>query len=455
MNLKDFKHQTIHLIGLSGAEGSSLALFFIRQGVKNLIGHDFCRPGDFSKNYFKYHQFQSREKSQQQIKQIKAAFKINFKKSYLQGLGRNDLIFAPSSWFRYAENKKLAKHQFFNWYNLVGEIFRGKIIGVTGTAGKGTTTHLITLMLKAAGKKVYLAGDAWQMTNLGKISSMPKNSWLVLELSNRTLTFASKTRFSPQLAVITNISKHHIDDHHNSFGEYIKTKKEIARYQTKVDYFLYNSADAEAGKLKRYGRAKHLAFSQTTAKKLWLNNRFLIGQHLRADAAAAIKVAKILKIRDVQIKKALATFRPRSGRMEPVGALNGIFFVNDGASTRPSASAAAIGAFSKNKVHLLLEGSRKKPHRSYYLDLLKIIRDCRVKNVFISGSITGFLLPLLKKTGVPAFASNGLAESVCRAYRSAKSGEIILLSPANESFGQFSDYRERVALFNATVKKLK
>jgi len=454
MNLTNLNNKNIHVIGLSGTEGSSLALFFIRQGLK-ITGHDFSLPRNFNQNYYNFHKFQSKKTSDLQIKKIKSTILINYKYSYLNQINEADIIFAPSSWFRYKENLKLKTQKLYNWYNLILEIYPGTIIGVTGTAGKGTTTHLIYNILKSAKQKSYLAGDAWQMIEIEEILNMGKDSHLVLEISNRTLTFAQQTKKSPHLAVITNITKHHLDDHQNSFLEYLKIKKEITKYQKKTDFLFYCRDDVEAKKLKFYGKANKKSFSYNCAEHKLISNKDIIGKHLTADAVVAIKVAKTLKIKQSAIIDGLNSFKARSGRMQPIFKKNNIQFINDGASTRTQATIEAIKSFPRGKVNLILEGSRPKAKAGLYTELMKVIKFHKVRNIAVSGQISNLLYPLLLRVNKSALKTNNLKSSIKGLYNLAKPGDIILLSPANESFGEFKDYRERVEMFNRIVKKLK
>ena len=180
-----------------------------------------------------------------------------------------------------------------------------------------------------------------------------------------------------------------------------------------------------------------------------------MGKHLKADAVAAIKVAKILKINKSSIVKGLKTFKARSGRLELTAKKDGVQFVNDGSSTRAKATIEAIKSFPKGKVNLIIEGSRPKATKEIYLELLKVIKSQKVKNIAVSGQISSLLYPLLLKVNKSTLKTSNLKSSVLKLYQLADKDDIILLSPANESFGEFKDYRERVEKFNSIVKKIK
>lgn len=456
--LAQWQNKEIHVVGISGVEGSSLALFLIAQGCRNIIGHDFSVKKDFVKNYAYYHQGLSKQAIDKQIEIISRKIRrLNYKNDYLKNIGRAEMIFAPSSWFRYEINRPLLpfsrRKNFLNWYNLLLKYYAGTVIGVTGTAGKGTTTHLIFKILQAAKKSAWLIGESWQMIPFEQIFKADKNSLVVAEISHRTLTFAKNVKTSPSIAVITNITKNHLDDCGGSFAKYIKLKKELAAYQTKEEVLFLNSDNPQTIKLKKYGLAKKIMYSAKNQGSRFINNPNIFGPHLRADAVAAVKVASYLKIGRSAIISGLKSFKAREGRMEPVGRFNNITFINDGASTRPEATMAAVASFPGHKVHLILEGYRFKPDLKQFKKLVRTIREHRVKTVAVSGRIAQFIAPLFKKTRARVYLTKNLETSFVKATGLAKAGEVILLSPANESFGEFKDYRQRVAKFNQLVKK--
>ncbi len=467
MDLEKLKESEIHVVGVSGAEGSSLALFLSDLGATNVIGHDFKQPTDFRKSFFSYHDNLSLlQKKRLFAKLVKSLKAIRFKNNYLSGLEKADLIFAPSSWFRYSKNKKLTTYKLWSWYNLLLEFFPGTVIGVTGTAGKGTVTNLIYQILlarpsskseggKAQKKQVFLMGDSWHYSDLNKIIKAGHQAIVVAEVNNRVLTFARHSQKSPRICVITNILRHHLDDHGNSFSRYKKVKLELARYQKPGDILLVNADDPELKKINWPSSAKFYSLSQ--GFKFKLTNPYFKNEHLLSDALAAAKVGKIFKASDQVIAGVLNNFKPRTGRFQTIRKYRGITFINDSAATRPKTTVFAIKACPADKTILILQGYRKNPQnvKADYLHLLQIINKSKVKHVFVSGQISDYLLPLIKKGYANISLTKSLEESVKQAWQCAKSGDVILLSPANESFGEFSDYRDRGQKFLTLVKNLK
>lgn len=462
MRLADLKNKEIHLVGVSGAEVSGLALFLASEGCKNLIGHDFKIKGEFKRSFYEHHEKTPPSKLNNDFQKLTGLFKkINYKASYLKGIGGADIVFTASSWFRYGPNKKLAeavkrkKIVFWNWYNLLLEFYQGKWVGITGTAGKGTAANVLGHLLKTAGLKSRLIGDSWQGMDFISLFKYAGKEILIAEVNNRTLTFAKYSRKSPPIAVITNVFPNHLDDHHDSFEEYKSVKFEIGRYQKTGDKIILNKDDIV---LRNSPFKKRAIFYSLKDKEIKLiNNEYLTAGHLKSDSMAAAKVAKLLMVNEAKIRAGFKTFRPRSGRLELVRNWRGIKFVDDGAATRIQSAILAVAGYAQSKVLLILEGSRKNPekYQEEFKKLITVLKKQKVKRVLISGGIKDYLASKINKAGLPLYIAPNLQGSVQAAAQAADKGDIVLLSPACESFGQFKDYRERSAMFKKLVLALK
>lgn len=244
MDLKDL-NKNIHIIGISGAEGSAIARFLMSNGVKDITGHDFCEERDFEKSFNSFHDWiSSKEKRRAYLKLKRLPIKFRFKDYYLIDVHQADLIFVPQSWFRYKENEKLKrlkdKIPFSSITKLYFQLCPCPIIGVTGTSGKSTTARIIYEILRKGHAKgqVYFSGnDRQNVQVLDQILNIKPEDVLVLEISNRQLMIDLER--SPYIAVITNISPNHIDDH-GTYQNYINTKKKILKYQTRKDFAVLN-----------------------------------------------------------------------------------------------------------------------------------------------------------------------------------------------------------------------
>ncbi len=481
MKIKDLKNKNIHLVGLSGTEVSAIAEFLIDNNIKNITGHDWKTKKEFDQSFKLYHEGASDNEIKRKLKNIKTGVKkIYFKNQYLKDIKKAEIIFASSSWFRHGYNfpqlEKLRKKiPFYSWYNLFLELYPGKIIGVTGTAGKGTVTNLIYRILRTAKKKVALVGESWKDVNIKKIMDMGKNSFLVMEINNRYLLFTHESRKSPYIAVITNISPNHLDDHHESFEEYIEAKKEIVKYQKAEDLTVLNWDNKITRKIEDKCKSKVFFFSQIKHQKqgAFLDKNDIIvndhkicsisvlrifGPHMISNVLAASLASRLAGVGIPDIKKGLLSFKGREHRMEFVRKIKGVEYFDDSASSRPIATLKATESFPDNSLHLIVGGFRKKPLPREYDDCARAIVKHKVKSVILIGQLSSYLEKVIKKflpedskTFIKRCSS--LKEAVELARNKAKSGDIVLLSPGAESFGWFRDYRERGEEFKKIVGK--
>lgn len=316
--------------------------------------------------------------------------------------------------------------------------FPGKIIGITGTKGKGTTATLIYEILKANGKNVYLGG------NIGKgVFDIPfdKDVWVVLELSSFQLIDLHK---SPHIAVVLMVTSEHMD-WHRDIEEYIEAKKNIVSHQEKNDYAVVN---------KDYPNSVEIG-KAALGKVIWISGKDkhyetqLRGEHNQENIAAAVAVAKILKI---PYEDVVRNFRGLEHRLEKVAVKNGVTFYNDSFSTVPETAMAAIKSFSELEI-LILGGSSKN---SDFSELGKTINKApNIRGVILIGEEGSRIFKLLKGLkNLKLLKDTNMAEIVKMAYNMAKSGDVILLSPACASFGMFKNYKDRGNQFKEAVQNI-
>lgn len=164
--LNQLRQKKVHLVGLSSAEISAVAEFLHAQGVKHLVAHDIKEGVEFKQSFRRSHQGLTRAQQISALKKIETLpIERRLGRKYLQGVEEAQVIFPTQGWFLYPESKdKLGELQsqgveFGSMTKLYLLLSPATVVGVTGTNGKGTTTHLITAMLKAGGRQVYLAGN--------------------------------------------------------------------------------------------------------------------------------------------------------------------------------------------------------------------------------------------------------------------------------------------------------
>ncbi|MEK7212301.1 MAG: UDP-N-acetylmuramoyl-L-alanine--D-glutamate ligase [Patescibacteria group bacterium] len=332
-----------------------------------------------------------------------------------------------------------------------------KIIGITGSKGKTTTATLIYKILKAAGFRVFLAGNVGTSA-LDILQRLDKKSLVVLELSSFQL---QDMDVSPHIAVLLDIFPEH-QDAHGSLNEYYAAKGNITRHQKRNDVVFYLPPNPISSKLAHLGRGKKIPVF--TPKPLFAKSWGLKipGEHNFKNAAVAAAVAEYLKIPPKIIFRTLANFRGVEHRLELIRKISlksaYIHFYNDSASTNPHTTAAAIQAFGDKPVVLLAGGYDKGLS---YKPVAEALCRSSVKLVVLYGANRQKIAHTIRPAGVPIKMVRNIVSAVKTAYRYAKSYKlkakswVILLSPGAASFDQFQNYTERGRIFKKLVKKLR
>lgn len=344
------------------------------------------------------------------------------------------------------------------------ELCSCKIIGVTGTKGKGTTASLIFSMLEKAGFKTYLAGNIGYPA-ITLIPELKKDDFVILELSNFQLADLNQ---SPYISVVTNIGIDHLD-YHKTAAEYVEAKFNILKYQTFSDYAVLNEnstfqdlTSSKARKLFFSRRPSDTSDAYLEDGQVLLRDGGvvcgeeeirLVGKHNLENIAAASLVARILNIPVSIIKNAATDFNGLPYRLQLIREIRGKRFINDSFATNPGPTMAAIESFAQEKV-LILGGSSKNAD---FAELAQTIAKNRVKAVILIGVEGTRIGQALKENGYAGIImpEKSLEEAVSRANSLANSGEIIIFSPACASFDMFKNYKDRGEKFNQIVEDLK
>ncbi len=317
---------------------------------------------------------------------------------------------------------------------------RGKIIGITGTKGKSTTSSLLAHVLKVAGKLVVLAGNIGEPA-ISHIND-PAETIFVLELSSYQL---ADLTIAPDIAVILNLYEEHMD-YHGDVESYHAAKMRIADAQTASDVFIYNEKFPQLINLAKHIKSKAIPFVDRSDESL--SSLTLLGDHNRENAAGVLAVTDYLGIDRAVVKEAFATFEPLPHRMQDIGMHHGIRFINDSISTTPQSALAAIAVFEKDLGAIILGGQDRGYH---FTDLAKRVSDL---------GITAYILPggdriadAIAAIGSKSVPMKTLAEIVNDVIANAKPGSVCLLSPASPSYGQFKNFEDRGTQFIAAVEK--
>ncbi|MEK9154953.1 MAG: UDP-N-acetylmuramoyl-L-alanine--D-glutamate ligase [Patescibacteria group bacterium] len=331
-----------------------------------------------------------------------------------------------------------------------------KIIGITGTKGKGTTSTLLYKILRASGKNVYLAG------NIGKpaIDILPylnKNSVVILELSSFQL---QDLRYSPDIAAVLDVFEDHLDSHKN-FKEYLNAKISISEFQHSSNKIFYFSDNKYSKLIAEHGFAEKIAVSTDNFNLFKPKELKMAGHHNFKNAVMATMIAKNLGIKEEIIKKVVRNFRGLEHRLEFVREINNVKLYNDSASTNPYTAVAAIEAFSEPKI--LIAGGKDK--NLDYSPLKNALKKSNVKLVILFGENKQKIAKTIfrsRNKELRIMNVNNLETAVKKAYIAAKSIIHnsyfiihIIFSPASASFDMFKDYQDRGKKFKELVKKLK
>lgn len=341
-----------------------------------------------------------------------------------------------------------------------------KIIGVTGSNGKTTTTMMINHILKNAKLDVLMAGNIGD-SFAKKIKLSP--DIFVLELSSFQLD--GIINFCPHIAVITNITPDHLDRYDYKFENYVASKFRILMNQTKDDFLIYDADDPVIVSYLDSHDIKSVLIPFTLEKSvvqgaiykdklitITINNNIihmptsnltLEGKHNIKNAMAAATVAHLLKIRKETIRDSLECFQGAEHRLEHVLKINKVQYINDSKATNINATYFALESMNNPTVWIV--GGVDKGND--YSALFPFINE-KVKAIICLGKDNNSLFEIFEPMVDVIVETQFMSEAVKIAYNIAIGGDNVLLSPACASFDLFEDYEDRGQQFKAAVRKL-
>jgi len=329
--------------------------------------------------------------------------------------------------------------------DLLVELGEVPTIGVTGTRGKSTVTHMLAHILKEADKPVLLGGNVRGVSNLALLNQVTPEHTAVLELDSWQCQGLGEAHFSPQIAVFTTFYSDHQNYYKNDPGQYLLDKANIFLHQDPDDTLVVGAQCAPT-LIEAFGENIISKMLVVDDKKLPEGLVLGIpGEHNRYNAALAFVAAREYGIGEFVIAKALETFPGVPGRLEFLGEKKGVKVYNDNNSTTPEATLVALDAVGTKNTVLIMGGADKD------LDMNKLlIRLPELKRIILlAGTGTSRVLEFIE--GASVFDT--LEGAVSEAFASAHSGDTILFSPAFASFGVFKNEYDRndqfVALVNA------
>ena len=332
------------------------------------------------------------------------------------------------------------------------------IIGVTGSKGKGTTASLITAILRASGKKVWLVGNIG-LPSLEVLEEIKSEDIVVYELSSFQLWDAER---SPQVAVVLHIEPEHLDVH-TDLEDYIGAKAKIAQNQTTTDRIVYNAQNQWATEIAGQSVGQRLPYPSERGAHVrgdyfyygdqelcHVENLLLPGVHNQDNACAAITAVWSWVQNGATIAEGLRSFNGLPHRLKFVREVGGVSYYDDSIATTPGSAIAAITALAGPKV-MILGGSYKGAD---FTELAQKVATGDVKRVLLIGDEASRIAESLKTAGYAAYeilSAMPFADVIAHAHDTASAGDTVILSPACASFGQFKNYIDRGEQFIAAV----
>ena len=347
---------------------------------------------------------------------------------------------------------------------LAARFLKGKIVAITGSNGKTTTTALVGEILEKAGIPTLVGGNIG-VPVVSLIEQSTDETWSVLEVSSFQLE--STAKFHPSIAVILNITPDHLD-RHGTFENYALAKERIFAAQNHSDCVVLNADNARAAQAATRSSASVHWFSMEhpVAQGAWLEDGFVVyrdspeaptekivalggiplkGAHNVENVLAAVCAARKAGAQAEPIRQAIEAFQAVEHRLEYVTTVNGVEYYNDSKATNVDATLKAIAAFQSG-IHLILGGKDKG---SDYTLLAQLLR-AHVRAVYTIGSAAAKIESQLRGV-VPILSCEALESAVSAAASAARPGEVVLLAPACSSFDQFESYEHRGRVFKELV----
>ena len=341
----------------------------------------------------------------------------------------------------------------------------GRVIAITGTKGKSTTTTLTARMLAEAGFDAPAGGNLGQALS-AQVAASQSQTLHVVEVSSFQLE--TTDTFHPWIAVLLNLSPDHLD-RHATFEDYRAAKGRIFANQADSDWAVVNADDRAAVDLARHARARRFDFalqapidegvtvegpaivrrqSGAAAPLLPLAAVKLPGRHLLSDVLAAAAVGCLAGVPPAAMQRAVEGFSGLEHALEPAGEVRGVRFINDSKATNIASALKSLESFDDDVVAIM--GGRFKGGR--FEDLREAVSE-RVSAIVAIGEAAPLIHTAFDDL-VPVHDGLSMSDAVQTAYAAARSGGVVVLAPGCSSFDMFRDYAERGRMFKEAVAQL-
>jgi UDP-N-acetylmuramoylalanine--D-glutamate ligase len=348
---------------------------------------------------------------------------------------------------------------------LAARFLKGRIIAITGSNGKTTTTSLAGEIIGASGSKTQVGGNIGTPA-ISLVGESSPEGFVVLEVSSFQLETIQA--FRPFVAVVLNISPDHLD-RHGSMAAYTAAKRRIFENQTAEDFAVLNADDPTCVEMAKgiqpqiywFSRKKEAALgAYVRGDRIYLRDKEgereitavgeipLKGAHNLENVLAAVCIGGIVGCEPGRIRSAIQGFKAVEHRLEYVATVNGVEYYNDSKATNVDATIKALESFPAN-IHIILGGKDKG---APYTPLVPLLRE-RAKRVYTIGAAA----PKIEEeiSGAVDIVKAGTIDvAVRKASESAQAGDVVVLAPACASFDQFDNYEHRGRVFKELVQSL-
>lgn len=350
-----------------------------------------------------------------------------------------------------------------------GRYTNATIIGITGTNGKTTTTHLTYHILKKGRLDVRIAGNVGNSFALEVATNETDCAFYVLELSSFQLDGVYK--FRPHIAILTNITPDHLDRYQYQLKNYVNAKFRITHAQTINDYFIYCADDPitiqeiekreikstllpftlkeDPKKAAYIKKDKMIINLKNDVTDMFINELALQGKHNLYNSMAAAVAARLVDVRKESIRESLADFENIEHRLEFVARIKGVDFINDSKATNVNSAWYALECMH-NPVIWIAGGVDKGNDYSILAPLVKE----KVKAIICLGKDNEKLKTAFGDMVETMVETQSMQEAVKAGYYLGKKGDVVLLSPACASFDLFENYEDRGHQFKKYVREL-
>jgi UDP-N-acetylmuramoylalanine--D-glutamate ligase len=348
---------------------------------------------------------------------------------------------------------------------LAARFLKGKMVAITGSNGKTTTTALAGDVIAAGGTKTLVGGNIGTPA-ISLVPDSSNDSYAVLEVSSFQLETIES--FCPEVGVVLNVTPDHLD-RHGTFDVYWEAKRRIFENQSAGEFAVLNADDPEAARMAKglksqlrwFSRKKEVdagAFvrgdrifykdERVEREIMPISDMQLKGEHNVENVLAAVTIGAIVGVAPEKIRQAVKNFKAVEHRLEYVATVNGVEFYNDSKATNVDATIKALESFPRN-IHIILGGKDKG---SDYTVLKPLLKE-RVKRVYTIGAAAEKIESHI--AGSAEITKAGTIDvAVRKAMEAASPGDVVVLAPACASFDQFTSYEHRGKVFKELVRAL-